>query len=70
MISVDNVLRSHTLLAGFESDGHTVLVAAAYHLHVASAQAQIAGVDVGRDVDTGKVADVYGSIGIWESGGD
>ena len=70
VIAVHDVLGGDTLLAGLYGDGYAMLVAAADHEHVLTAQAEIAGVDVGRHIYTGEVADVDRAVGVGESGGD
>ncbi len=64
MVAVHDVLRGHALLAGLDGDGHAVLVGAADEEHLLAVVAQIARVDVGRDIDAGEVADVDGTVGV------
>ena len=69
MVAVHYFLGSDTLFACAEGDGHTVLIAATHHHHVFAAQAQEAGIYVGRYVDPGKMADVDRTIGIGQGSG-
>ncbi len=70
VVAVDNLLGCHSLLAGSQGDGHSVLVAAAHHHYVLATEAEKTCVNVGRNIHAGKVADVHGTVGIGESGGD
>ncbi len=70
VVTVHYVLGRHALLLGLYGDGDTVLVAASNHQDVASLETQEAGVDVGRHVDAGKVADVYRPVGVRQRRGD
>ena len=66
VITVDDVLRCHPFAAGAQGDGHAMFVAAADHQHVASLKPEIAGIDVGRDVDAGKMAYMDRPVGVRE----
>ena len=68
VIPVHDVLWGYAFLARLNGDGHAMLVGAADEKNFFAVVAQIAGVNVGRNIDTGKVADVNGSIGIRKSG--
>ena len=70
VVTVDDVLGRHAFLARFQGDGHAMLVAAANHADLAVVEAQIAGVDIRRHVDSGEMSDVDGAVGIGESCGD
>ena len=70
MVAVDDVLRGDTFGFGFDGDWHTVFVAAANEGHFATLETEVAGVDVSRDINPGEMADVDGSVSVWESGGD
>lgn len=70
VVAVDDVLRCDTFGAGLESDGHTMLVAAADECHGAAGKAEIACVDIGGHIYAGEMADVHRAIGVWERGGD
>ena len=64
MVAVHDILRGHALLAGLDGDGHAVLVGAADEEHLLAVVAQVARVDVGRDIDASEVADVDGAVGV------
>ena len=64
MVAVYHFLNGDALLAGADCYGHSVLVATADEHHLLLLQAQIAHVDVGRNIHAGKVADVYATVGI------
>ena len=69
VVAVAYVLRRHTFFLGLDGDGHAVLVAAAYELHVLALEAQVAHIDVGRHIDAGQVADVHRAVGIGQGRG-
>ena len=62
MIAVDNVLRSHTLVAGLDSNRNTMLVATAYHNHILTTEAKKTCIYVSRDIDTGQMAYMYWTV--------
>ena len=64
VVAVDDVLRTDTLLLGLDRHGHAVLVTARDEEHLLALEPEVAGVDVGRDVDPCEVPDVYGAVGI------
>ena len=66
VVAVDDLLGRDPLLARLDRDRHAVLVAAADRQHVAPAAAQIARVDVGRDVDPRQMTDMHRPVGIGE----
>ena len=70
VVAVHHFLNTATFLAGTNGYGHTVLVRTADEEDIAVAEAEIAGIDVGGDVDTGEVADVHTAVGIGQGGGD
>ena len=70
VIAIDDLLGRDALFAGLDGDGHAVLVAAADRDHVVSFQAQVARVDVRRDIDARQVADVYRAVGVGQCRGD
>ena len=70
VVAVDDVLRCYAFAAGLDSDGHAVFVAAADKHHLLALGAQVACVDVSRNVHTGQVTDVYGSVGVGQRRGD
>ncbi len=64
MVAVNHLLYGDTLLACTDSNGHAVLVATANKHHLLFLQSQVAHVDIGRHIDTGKVPDVHTTVGI------
>ena len=70
VVAVYDVLRGDTFLLGAEGDGHAVLIRPTDEEDVASAESQIARVDVGRQVDTGKVSDMHRPVSVGQCGGD
>lgn len=70
VVAVDYILWGDPFGFCLYGDGHAMFVATAYHYHVFASQAQEAGVNVGRDVNSGKVAYVYRAVGIGERRGD
>ena len=67
MVAVDHFLGGDAFLAGADGHGNTVLVATADEHHFLLLQAQVAHVYVGRDINTGEMADVYTAVGIGQS---
>jgi hypothetical protein len=67
VVTVHDILWSHSLVARLDGNGHTVLVAAADHEDFLASEAHVAGVDVGRHVDAGEMADMHRSVCIGES---
>ena len=67
MIAVNNLLHGDTLLAGTDSNRHAVLIASADEHYVAVVEAQVAHINIGRHIHSGKVTDVYTSIGVGKS---
>ena len=70
VIAIDDLLRGDALLAGANRDGNAVLIGATDEHHLAAFEAKIAHVNVGRNIDAGKMSDVYAAVGIGQSGGD
>ena len=70
VVPVVDVLRRDAFFSGPDGDGDSVFVGAADHDDLLSFGAEVADVDVGWDVDTGEVSDVYGSVGVGERGCD
>ena len=64
MVAVNDILRGNTFGAGLESDGHTVLVAAADKQHLPSVKTHVARIDVGRHIDACEMADMHRAVGI------
>ena len=69
VIAVNYVLWAAALLACLDGDRHSVLIGAADEQHLASAQTQIAHIDVGRDIHSCQVADVDRPVGVWQGCG-
>ncbi len=70
MVAVHHILRRDALLAGAYGDGHSVLVAAADEQHLLSLKTEIPRIDVGRDIDSGQVADMHRPVGVRQGRGD
>ena len=64
MIAVHDVLWGDALLAGTNGNGYTMFVRTANEHHVLLFQTQVAHVDIGRDIDTCQVTDVYTTISV------
>ena len=64
VITVNHVLRGATLFLGAYCYRHTMLVAAANHLHILTFEAKITHIDIGRHIHTSQVADMHRTIGI------
>ena len=70
VIAVHHVLRGDAFFLGADGDGHSVFVGSADEQHVLFLEAQIAHVDVGRDIHACQVTDVYRAVCIGQSGGN
>ncbi len=70
VITVHYVLGGDTLLAGLYGDGYAMLVAAADEQHLLSLKTEIPRIDVGRDIDSGQVADMHRPVGVRQGRGD
>ena len=70
VITVHYVLRGHTLFAGFQRNRYAVLIGAAEEKHLLAVVAEVAGIDVGRDVNAGQMTDMYRSVGVRQRRGD
>ena len=70
VVTVHDILRGYAFFAGLKGNGHAVLVGAAEEKHLFSVVAEVAGIDVGRDVNTGQVTDMDGAVGVRQRGGD
>lgn len=69
MVAVYDVLRGNTFFAGFQGDGHAVLVGASDENDVAAFKPLVAGIDVGGYIHAGQVSDVYRTVGVRQSSG-
>ena len=67
VVAVAHVLRRDTLFLRTDSDGHTMLIAAANEHHLLFFEAQIAHVNIGRHIDSCQMANVNASVGIGQS---
>ena len=70
MVTVYDVLRSDAFLFSAERDGHTVLIRSADKEDVAATESQVARIDVGRQVNAGKVPYMHRSVSVGQRGGD
>ena len=64
MVTVYYILGRNAFFAGFEGDGHAVLVGASDENDVAAFEPLVAGIDVGGYIHAGQVSDVYRAVGI------
>ena len=64
MVTVNNILRANPFLAGFDGDWHAMLIRTADKYHLFAFEAQVANIDIGRNIYTGKVSDVHWTIGV------
>jgi hypothetical protein len=64
VVLVYDFLRGDALPAGFDGDGHAVLIGAADEGDVPPLLAQVTYVDVGGQVAAGQVTDVNGPVGV------
>jgi hypothetical protein len=69
MVLVNYFLWGDPLLPGLDGDGYAMLIGAADIYHLFPFGAEVADVDVGRDVYTGEVTDMDRAVGIWQGGG-
>ena len=70
VVAVDYLLHGATFFACTDGHGHTVLIGTADEEDFLLAQAEIAHIDVGRNVNTSQVTDVYTAVGIGKGGSD
>ncbi len=70
MITVDHFLWCDTFISCLEGYGNTVFVRSADRYNVNTLKSQISCINVGRDVDSGKVADMQRPVGVWQSRGN
>ena len=69
MVSVDDVLRSHTLLLCLDGNRNTVLVRAADEKNILPAKPLIPHIYVSRHIDSGEMTNVNGTIRVRERTG-
>jgi hypothetical protein len=70
VIAVYHFLHGATFFACTDSHGHSVFVRATDEEHFLLAQTEIAHIDVGRNVNTSQVTDVYTAVGIGKGSSD
>ena len=70
MVPVDDVLRGHSLLQSLDGNGYPVFIRSADENNVLFIHPEEANIDIGRNIYPGKVPDVDGPVGIWQSGGN
>ena len=70
VIAVHHFLHRDTLLSGAYGDRHSVFVRASDEDALAALQPEIARIDVGRDIDSRQMTDMYWSVGVGQSGRD
>ena len=64
VVLVDDILRGNPLLAGLYRNGYAVFVRSANRNDILAPQAQVTRIDVRRNIDSGQVADMYGTVGV------
>ena len=70
VVTVNNILWGNALLTCPDGDGHSVFVRPADEEYIFLLQAQVTHVDVGRNIHTGEVANVYGTVGVGQRRSD
>lgn len=70
VVLVNDFLRRTSQILGLESDRNAMLVASANEKHVFSLEAEITHIDVCRNINSGEMADVNASVGVWKRGGN
>ena len=70
VVTVHDLLRRHSLLAGLDGDGHAMFVASADRNHVAAPEPQVTGINVRRYVNSRQMADMHRPVGIGKSRGN
>ena len=64
MIAVYHVLRGDALLAGTNRDGHTMFITTTNKQYILLLQSQVTHVNVGWNIDSSQMTNVYAAIGI------
>mgnify|MGYP007068610274 CR=1 FL=1 len=64
MIFIHYLLWGNAFFSGLDGDGHPMFVGTSDKYDFLAPGAQITGINIGRHVDTGQVANVNGSVGI------
>jgi hypothetical protein len=64
MIAVNHILRSDTLFAGTNGNGHTMLITSADEQYLALLQSEITHIDISRYIYTSQVSDMYAAISV------
>ena len=70
MVTVHNILRCDTLFSSTNSYRHTMLVGTTYEEYVPAFETEVTDIDIGRDVNSGKVTYVNGPVRIRKGAGD
>ena len=70
VITIDNILRGHTLFLSLDRDRHPVFVRSTDKCHILTFLPQIPHVNIGRHVYPRQVSDMHGSIRIGQSRGN
>ena len=67
MVFINDLLRRNAFFLGANGNGHAVLVGAANKFYVTPYRAQVAHINIGRQINARQVANVHWAIGIGQS---
>ena len=70
VITIDNILRGHTLFLSLDRDRYPVFIRSPDKSHILTLFPQISHVNIGRHVYPRQVSDMHGSIRIGQSRGN
>ena len=70
VITIDNILRGHTLFLRLNRDRHPVFIRSPDKCHILTLFSQISHVNIGRHVNTRQMTDMHGSIRVRQSRGN
>ena len=59
MITVNNILRSHSLFLSLDGNGHSMLIRTTDKYYFFSFLPQIAHINIGRNINTGQMTDIF-----------
>ena len=69
MVLVYNLLGCDAFIFSFDGNRNAVFIASTYKKHIFTFHPKIPHINIGRDVTTGQVSDMYGAICVWKRGG-
>ena len=64
MITVNNILRSHSLFLSLDGNGHSMLIRTTDKYYFFSFLPQIAHLNIGRNINTGQMTDMHRPVSI------